>query len=383
MKVLFVAHSGELSGGANRTLLTLMAGLREQYGVSPGILIPGENMPLEQRCKALGIPVYTGRYHSCCTVFRREPKDALRFAKLLIAPLLDRREAGRLNKALPEDFDLIYTNERMTCVGAYLAKLRGKPHVWHVRSFSKENRTHFPPCWVRQMNRLSSRVIVISQALYDVFSRHIPPEKMRLVYNGVEPEQYLLHERKPHPGFRLLLAGRVTPAKGQEDALRALEILVRRYGADASLSIAGEAPDYDGPKYLRRLQTLTARLKLNDRVRFLGQVEDLGPVRMETDVELVCSWQEAFGRTTVEAMLAGLPVVGSDAGGTKEIILDGETGLLYPPGDCAALAERLNRLRCQPEEAAQMGRAGKERAMQRFTAKEMVSRVMEVLHEFR
>ena len=48
MKALFVAHSGELSGGANRTLLTLMAGLREQYGVSPGILIPGQNTPLEQ-----------------------------------------------------------------------------------------------------------------------------------------------------------------------------------------------------------------------------------------------------------------------------------------------------------------------------------------------
>ena len=43
MKVLFVAHSGELSGGANRTLLTLMAGLREQYGIAPSILIPGEN----------------------------------------------------------------------------------------------------------------------------------------------------------------------------------------------------------------------------------------------------------------------------------------------------------------------------------------------------
>ena len=80
-------------------------------------------------------------------------------------------------------------------------------------------------------------------------------------------------------------------------------------------------------------------------------------------------------------MLAGLPVVGSCAGGTKEIILDGETGLLYPPGDCAALAERLNRLRTHPDEAAEMGRAGQRRALQCFTAEEMISRVMEVLHE--
>lgn len=381
MKVLFVAHSGELSGGANRTLLTLMAGLRKQYGIAPSVLIPGENTPLEQRCKAIGIPVYTGHYHSCCTVFRREPKDALRLAKLLFAPLLDKGEAWRLNKALPDDFDLIYTNERMTCVGGYLAKLRGKPHIWHVRSFSKENRTWFPPCWVRRMDRLSSRVIVISQALYENFSRQISPEKLRMVYNGVEPERYLLHERKLHPGFRLLLTGRITPAKGQEDALRALDMLVRRLGADASLSFAGEAPEYEGPKYLRQLKKLTARLELNDRVRFLGQVEDLGALREETDVELVCSWREPFGRTTVEAMLAGLPVVGSRAGGTKEIILDGETGLLYPPGDCAALVERLNRLRTHPDAAAEMGRAGQRRALQCFTAEEMISRVMEVLHE--
>ena len=381
MKVLFIAHSGELSGGANRTLLTLMAGLRDQYGIAPSVLIPGENTPLEQRCRAMGIPVYTGHFHSCCTVFRREPKDALRLAKLLFAPPLDKGEARRLGKTLPNDFDLYYTNERMTCVGGYLAKLRGRPHVWHVRSFSKENRTWFPPCWVRRMDRLSSRVIVISRALYEVFSLHISPEKLRMVYNGVEPERYLLRERKPHPGFRLLLAGRITPAKGQEDAIRALDILVRRFGADASLSFAGEAPDYDGPQYLRRLEALTARLELNGRVRFLGQVEELSALREETDVELVCSWREPFGRTTVEAMLAGLPVVGSCVGGTKEIVLDGETGLLCPPGDCAALAERLNRLRTHPDEAAEMGRAGQRRALQRFTAEEMISRVMEVLHE--
>ena len=381
MKILFIAHSGELSGGANRSLLTLMAGLREQYGVSPGVLIPGTNTPLENRCKAAGIPVYSGVYHTCCTVFRHTPKDLLRVSKLLLAPLLDRREAKRLNQTLPDDFDLYYTNERMICVGGYLAHLRDKPHVWHVRSFSRANRTWFPPFWYQRMNRNADRIILVSQALYHDFSRHIQPEKLQTVHNGLEPDRYLSNAHRPHTGFRLLLAGRLTPVKGQEDALRALNILVRQYGADANLSFAGQTPTYEGQDYARHLRGLTAQLGLESRVSFLGEVDDLSAIRAETDVELVCSWMEPFGRTTMEAMMAGLPVVGCNTGGTAEIILDGITGLLYPPGNVEALAECLNRLRTHPETTGKMGQAGQQRALQCFTAARTVSGVMEVLHE--
>ena len=381
MKILFIAHSGEISGGANRSLLTLMTGLRERFSVLPSVLIPGNNTQLEKQCKAVGIPVYTARYHTCCTVFHRTPKDLLRAAKLLLAPMLDRLEAKRLNHALPADFDLYYTNDRMICVGGYLAHLRGKPHVWHVRSFSRANRTWFPPAWYRKMNRYADRIILVSQALYEDFARHIPPEKLKMVYVGLEPERYLCFDRKPHRGFRLLLAGRLTPAKGQEDALRALYILVKQYGADAYLSFAGQAPAYEGQAYVRRLLAMTTRLGLENRVSFLGEVEDLSAIRAETDVELMCSWMEPFGRTTVEAMLAGLPVVGAKAGGTPEILVDGTTGLLFSPRDVSALAEKLNWLREHPEAAMTMGRAGQERALQCFTAAQMVSGVMEVLHE--
>ena len=381
MKILFIAHSGEISGGANRSLLTLMTGLRERFGVLPSVLVPGDNTQLEKRCKAVGIPVYTAHYHTCCTVFRHTPKDLLRAAKLLLAPMLDRLEAKRLNHALPADFDLYYTNERMICVGGYLAHLRDKPHVWHVRSFSRANRTWFPPAWYRKMNRYADRIILVSQALFDDFAPRIPSEKLRRVYVGLEPARYLQTEHQAHSGFRLLLAGRLTPAKGQEDALRALAILVHQYGADAYLSLAGTPPAYEGPAYASRLRKLARQLGLESRVSFLGEVDDLGAIRTETDVELVCSWMEPFGRTTVEAMLAGLPVVGCNTGGTAEIILDGITGLLYPPRDVNALAERLNWLREHPENAAKMGQAGQKRALQCFTAQRTVSGVMEVLHE--
>ena len=233
---------------------------------------------------------------------------------------------------------------------------------------------------MNKMNRYADRIILVSQALFDDFAPHIPSEKLRRVYVGLEPARYLQTEHQAHSGFRLLLAGRLTPAKGQEDALRALAILVHQYGADAYLSLAGTPPAYEGPAYAGRLRKLARQLGLESRVSFLGEVDDLGAIRTETDVELVCSWMEPFGRTTVEAMLAGLPVVGCNTGGTAEIILDGITGLLYPSRDVNALAEKLNGLREHPEAAAKMGRTGQERALQCFTAAQMVSGVMEVLH---
>ena len=80
-------------------------------------------------------------------------------------------------------------------------------------------------------------------------------------------------------------------------------------------------------------------------------------------------------------MMTGLPVVGTDAGGTAEIIRNGETGLLYPPRDYAALAEKLKWLWEHPGKAMEMGRAGKERAIAYFTDRLLADRVMEVLHE--
>ena len=85
------------------------------------------------------------------------------------------------------------------------------------------------------------------------------------------------------------------------------------------------------------------------------------------DVGLTCSVAEAFGRVTVENMLAGLCVIGSDTGGTPEIILDGETGLLYRQGDPASLAEKIRWVIEHRAEAKQMLEKGQKRALDVFS----------------
>lgn len=381
MKVLFVAHSAELSGGANRSLLSVMKGLRDDWGVSPSVLVPSAGGELQRACNEERIPVYVGAYHTCCTVFRREVKDILRCAKLFVAPVIDWFYAKKLNIELPDDFDLIYTNERMVVVGAYLAAMRKVPHIWHVRSFARENSTYYPPFYYRLMDRGAQRIVLISDALRNTFLERMDERKLRMVHNGVELGQYSVDEKIPHEKCRLLLTGRIVPPKGQLEAIQALEILQRSNPAGFELYLAGSIPQYDAGNYGLQLQNYIAAANLETHVHFLGDVQNISELRREIDIELVCSWCETFGRVTVEAMFAKIPVIGSNAGGTPEIIVDKQTGLLYPPHDAKRLAELILWCTEHPVEVSLMVEKGYQRAKEHFTIEATVRKIFSVISE--
>lgn len=381
MKVLFIAHSAELSGGANRSLLSVMKGLRDNWGAIPSVLVPAADGELQEACNEEQIPVFVGRYHTCCTVFRREVKDILRCCKLIAAPMVDWFCAKKLNKELPNDFELIYTNERMVVVGAYLAAMRNIPHVWHVRSFAQENATYYPPFYYRLMDRGAQRIVLISEALRNTFLDRIDSRKLCMVHNGVELGQYSVDEKIPHEKCRLLLTGRIVPPKGQLEAIQALEILNKRKPDSFELYLAGSIPQYDAGNYGLQLQNYIATANLEKYVHFLGDVQDISGLRREMDIELVCSWCETFGRVTVEAMFAKIPVIGSNAGGTPEIIVDKQTGLLYTPHNAKHLAEMILWCTEHPTEVSEMADKGYQRAKDHFTIEAAVQKIFSVISE--
>jgi len=381
MKVLFVAHSAELSGGANRSLLSVMKGLRDEWGVFPSVLVPAAEGELQKACEAEKIPVFIGKYHTCCTVFRREAKDILRCGKLLAAPVVDWFCARKINAELPDDFDLIYTNERMVVVGAYLAGMRNKPHIWHVRSFARENATHYPPFYWNLMGRGAQRIVLISEALRSTFADRVDNRKLRMVHNGVELGEYSVNEKIPHEKYRLLLTGRIVPPKGQLEAIQALKILQKEYPDRFELFFAGSIPQYDAGDYGLQLQKEIAAAGLENHVHFLGDVQNISELRRGMDLELVCSWCETFGRVTVEAMCAKIPVIGSNAGGTPEIILDRQTGLLYTPHDTKQLAQLVLWCADHPDAVSEMVENGYRRAKEHFTIEAAVRKIYSVISE--
>jgi glycosyltransferase involved in cell wall biosynthesis len=115
-------------------------------------------------------------------------------------------------------------------------------------------------------------------------------------------------------------------------------------------------------------------LDLTEHIQFLGYIQDVETAFSGMDVLIVPSLSDAFPLVTLEGMLMQLPVVGSRTGGIAEIIVDGETGLLVPPGDSAALAQACRCLLSRPDLARQMGLRGRQRVLAEFHPAQFIAR---------
>jgi glycosyltransferase involved in cell wall biosynthesis len=163
------------------------------------------------------------------------------------------------------------------------------------------------------------------------------------------------------------VVGRLSREKGHRFLIAALpEILARE--PEAQLLIVGAGP------LESELRAEVEALDLSKRVRFLGHVQDVQGALNLMDVLVVPSLSEAFSLATVEGMMMELPVVGSRTGGIAEIVLDGETGLLVPPGDSAALARACQYLLSNPDVRCQMGERGRRRVLDAFHPAQFIAR---------
>ena len=173
-----------------------------------------------------------------------------------------------------------------------------------------------------------------------------------IVHYGIEPGS----EPPPAiPGARLAAVGRLIPIKGLETLIAAVADL-----PEVEVEIAGEGP-------LRAALEDDIRARgLADRVRLLGRVAPVGPVMERAAIVVVPSLGEGFGMVALEAMERGRAVIASAVGGLPEIVVEGETGLLVPPRDPAALGAAIRELLGDPDRVAAMGAAGRRRAVEVF-----------------
>jgi FkbM family methyltransferase len=139
---------------------------------------------------------------------------------------------------------------------------------------------------------------------------------------------------------KLCIVGTIKEGKGQILAIKAVHAL-NQQGIKTELLIIGEAVTKE---YLGYLKGVVKELELEDQVKFLGTQPNPYPYIHASDALLVCSNNEAFGRTTAEAMIIGTPVVGSNAGGTSEMVTNNVTGLLFKPMDFEDLVLQIKKL---------------------------------------
>jgi glycosyltransferase involved in cell wall biosynthesis len=159
---------------------------------------------------------------------------------------------------------------------------------------------------------------------------------------------------------RFLCIGRLIPVKGHLVLLRALA-QARRREPGLVLEIAGQGPLEPA------LKAYAKELGLSDAVRFLGFVSPIQRAIESAAVVIAPSLGEGFGMVALEAMERGRPVIASDVGGLPEIVADWETGIVVPAGDAEALADAMVALASDLPRAAEMGAAGRRRALESFT----------------
>lgn len=370
--ILFLDHAPAL-GGAEKSLLLLLKYL-DRHRWTPHLACVGG--PLMEEAVALGVAVY------CLTMPRlRRSLHALKdwaHTAVNIAHC-----AQRVGAAL-----LVANTVRTAFYGALAARFARVPLVWYMRDFwlAETRPRHL---W---MDRLGKRCLCAAAvhviANSHATAGHLPcQDKLTVIYNGIEVneydptmngvwfrKQYGIPEEVPVIG----MVGRLRPWKGQDCFLRVLA-RVREMVPDVWGLVVGGDPFLVSDDYPQQLRHLTAELGLKERVVFTGHLTDIRPALAAMDIFMHPGDAEPFGLVNIEAMAMARPVVAFAHGALPEIVVDGMTGLLVPPGDEETLAKVILPLLQDPVQRRRLGIAGRERAQTCFTAARMTKEVSKVL----
>lgn len=219
------------------------------------------------------------------------------------------------------------------------------------------------------------RIIAVSEALRRTYERlGVPAERFTTVPNGVRPRGSGLGRRAARDALGLapedlvvMTVGRLTRMKGQRYLIEAVPDLSSRFPGLAVV-IVGNGP------LAEQLAERTTALGVDRWVRFAGHRSDARGLLDAADVFVLPSRHEGMPLAAIEAMDAGLPVVGTRVVGTEEVVADGETGTLVPAEDAAALGAALEELLSDGDLRARYGEAGRRRYLEQFTSTQMAAR---------
>ncbi|MEO7963705.1 MAG: glycosyltransferase family 4 protein, partial [Gemmatimonadaceae bacterium] len=219
---------------------------------------------------------------------------------------------------------------------------------------------------------LANRVVAVSDAVRRSYASlpGFPSERMEVVYPGLDVTGFVVPDVAARARARealglgeaipvLLNVGRLEPVKGQRHLVPMMQS-VRERLPNAVLLVAG------GGDLHTELSRLVDDEALSGAIHLLGSRSDVDALLAACDVLVLASESEAAPLPLFEAMRAARPVVATDVGGVAEIVCEGGTGHVVPRGDARAMADAVLRILVTPGEAARMGFAGRERALERF-----------------
>jgi glycosyltransferase involved in cell wall biosynthesis len=353
IRVLQVIPSLDRAGAEKQ--MSLLVRHLDRNRFEPYVAVLTRSGPLEAELRAAGIPVYL--------VGKRHRVDFAAFLRL-------RRLIGQLRPHIVQTW-LFAAN----AYGRVAARQVGAPILIASERCVDLWKTTWHFTLDRFLARWTDALVVNSPGIRDFYvAQGLPAEKFVIIPNAVElpscqppcSRQELLAELGLPPQSRLVaVIGRLWPQKRVQDAIWAADLL-KVIRDDVHLLVLGDGPERD------RLLRFRDQVQIADRVHFLGHREDIPRFLPHIDVLWSTSGFEGQSNAILEAMAWGRPVVATDIPGTRDLVVHGQTGFLFPVGDRTALARWTQQLLEDPALAAQVGDAARQRVAEQFSLKRMI-----------
>ena len=374
-----VGHSADMYG-ASRSLIKLVRILNENYKVY--VLLP-DSGSLSAELKAI-LPADRILLNEDLYIFTRK---SFRLKYILSTLLRFIRNLIFIRKIiLKYDIHIIHTNSGVVPAPAMAARITGRKHIWHIREWFGDFK-RFWPFYSAYITRFSDKVVCVSKTMADQFHEH---KKVMSIYNGFEiprisaevsiPED--LRQSLNQAELVLGCTSRIRLIrKGQEYLIEAIGIVSQRTGKNIQALLIGDyVQGYEWQK--ENITALIEKYQLEDRIHFLGHLTNPLPYYKLFDVFVLPSGEpEPFGGVIMEAMSLGLPVIGSNAGGTTEQIADNQNGYLFDNKNAEDLANKIELFLNDPSSIKLFGNCSRERIEKYFSLDLHVENILRLYEE--
>ncbi len=351
-RFVFVSH-GNTTNGAELCLIETVKALKLQGCDDIWVLLKSGGAHMEKLLSENGVSIRHVANNPRWLGNKLGWMQKLRWLKSTISIFV---QFVKLFRELKPDF--VITNS-VVCnpASGLAAKLMRSTHVWYIHELGdKDHGYHYyfgkKLTW-NVIKLLSDRIIFNSRFTMEHFHKESKPtpKKIKIIYYAVPIDRFKISDNrfdeiasskwKGIELWKILVSGRTSAGKGQEDIINAVEMLKSVHGiSNFHLTVLGKV---DGP-YYEKLKSLVNKHSLNGHVTILPFVDDPSKFYSEAHVGVTTSRNEAFGRITVEYMKSNMVVIGANAGATSEIVMDGMNGFLYELGDIAHFAKIIAKI---------------------------------------
>ena len=377
-RVALVASTSSMSSGASWSLLKLAVGLKKK-GVEIIIILPErgdiENKLNEEKLKYYIVMQYSGNFWHISNNINT--KSIGFWGKYGIKKVLNQIAQYKIERILlNEKIDIVHMNT-LTCHVAAKAAVKWNINlIWHIREFMDEyiNSYIFHKEQSFDLIRKSAQIIAVSKAVKEKYKEYF--SNIQVVYNGVSFGRFFSNRKiLQNKTIEIILVGRIVEGKGQYELVQAINILHHDIKDKIHCNLVGSI---ENQQYYTQIVEYIKQNNLEKNIHFVKYTDKIEEYLLKADVLCSCSKMEAFGRTTVEGMLANCLVIGSNTGATKEIITQGKSGLLYEYGQVESLKSCIEYVFNNRDEACYMAQMGQKEAKEKYTDERNAREILKI-----